>query len=90
MGSNCWLDLIDLLKNAKCSVAFSEGLTDAEIGRAEENYGFRFPVDLRDFLQTALPKGFPFPDWRLEDDAGIRELLGLPMHGDRSSQALGM
>ena len=76
-----WSNLIELLKNARRSVLFRDGLSDAEVARAERNYGFRFPDDLRTFLQTALPWGFPFPDWRAEDDEGIRESLGWPLHG---------
>lgn len=63
------------------SVAFAQGLTDREIACAEENYGIQFPPDLREFLQTALPIGFPFPDWRLQNDAKVRELLDAPSHG---------
>jgi hypothetical protein len=74
-------DLIELLKNANSSVSFSEGLTDSEIMRAEETYEFRFPLDLRNFLQTALPRSFPFPDWRSPDDSRIREMLDWPLHG---------
>jgi hypothetical protein len=70
-----------MLKGATRCVVFADGLTDSEIALAEENYGFRFPPDLREFLQTALPIGFPFPDWRLEDDVKIRELLHLPLDG---------
>jgi len=81
VNRNCWSDLIELLQCARQSVSFSEGLTDAEVARAEENYGFRFPHDLRGFLQTALPRGFPFPDWRAGEDARIRELLRLPLDG---------
>jgi hypothetical protein len=76
-----WTDLIELLKNAQRRVAFSDGLTDIEVARTEETYGFRFPVDLRNFLQTALPIGFPFPDWRAEDDPNVREMLRWPLHG---------
>ena len=79
VNKNGWPDLIELLKEA--SVAFAAGLSDAEISRAEENYGFQFPLDLREFLQTALPKGFPFPDWRSGEDARIRDLLRLPLDG---------
>lgn len=81
MNKSAWSDLIELLKNAPVSVAFDEGLTDAEIARAENTYGFIFPLDLREFLQTAIPKGFPFPDWRSKEDPRIREMLRLPLEG---------
>ena len=43
------------------------GLSETELGRAEEIYGFRFPPDLRELLSAALPsneEGSGFPDWR--------------------------
>ena len=77
-----WSELIELLEGAKRGLHFAEGLSDAEVRRAEENYGFQFPPDLKAFLQTALPVGSPvFPDWRLEDDLYIREMLDLPLQG---------
>ncbi|MFT7535518.1 MAG: hypothetical protein ACI85K_001471 [Hyphomicrobiaceae bacterium] len=45
-------------------VAFDPGLTDAEVAQIELQHGFRFPPDLRAFLQTALPIGPGFPEWR--------------------------
>jgi hypothetical protein len=60
--------LIKLLEGAKRGLHFDEGLSDAEVRRAEENYGVRFPPDLRALLQTALPLSFPFPIWRVADD----------------------
>ena len=77
-----WSELIELMEGAKRGLSFAEGLSDAEVHRAEENYGFQFPPDLRAFLQTALPLGSPpFPNWRLADDPYIREALSLPLHG---------
>ena len=37
------------------AVEFDAGLTDAEIVAVECKFAFRFPPDLRAFLQTALP-----------------------------------
>jgi hypothetical protein len=74
-----WSELIELLDGA--NVTFVEGLSNAEIAQVEMTYGFRFPLDLRDFLQTALPTGFAFPDWRSGDESRIREMLSLPLHG---------
>ena len=77
--NNEWLDLIELLRGA--GVLFRGGLTDDELLRAEENYDFAFPPDLREFLKIAVPWGIPFPDWRAKDDTFIRETLDLPLHG---------
>jgi hypothetical protein len=74
---NRWSDLIELL--GRVNVTFVDGLTDPEIAAIESKFGFRFPLDLRGFLQTALPKGSSFPDWRSEDDAKIRDWLSWPL-----------
>ncbi len=62
-------------------VEFDAGLTDAEVAAVEGRYGFRFPPDLRGFLQTALPKGPRFPDWRSGDEAAVRDWLDIPRRG---------
>jgi hypothetical protein len=78
-AANSWSELIELL-DAK-NVIFTEGLTDSEVLRIESGLGFRFPDDLRDFLQAALPRGFSFPDWRSGDESTLTELLNLPLNG---------
>ncbi|KAE8672604.1 putative LRR receptor-like serine/threonine-protein kinase [Hibiscus syriacus] len=40
------------------------GLSDAEFARAEAEFGFVFPPDLRAILSAGLPVGTGFPDWR--------------------------
>ena len=62
-------------------VEFAPGLTDAEIAAVENQFGFRFPPDLRAFLQTALPRGERFPDWRHGNEAELREWLEMPLEG---------
>ncbi|KAJ7944424.1 Rho guanine nucleotide exchange factor 10-like protein [Quillaja saponaria] len=55
-------------------------LTDAEFARAEAEFGFVFPPDLRAVLDAGLPVGPGFPDWR---SAGarlhLRASLDLPI-----------
>src|SRR5262245_9696848 len=58
-------------------VEFDARLTDAGILAV----GIRFPPDLREFLQTALPRGPRFPDWRSGDEAALRDWLDLPRQG---------
>lgn len=60
---------------------FDEGLNDTEIASVESRYQFRFPPDLRGFLQTALPKGPQFPDWRAGDERTIRDWMDAPKQG---------
>jgi hypothetical protein len=62
-------------------VEFDPGLTDAEVVRVHQWFGFRFPPDLRAFLQTALPRGPLFPDWRGGDPARLRDWLDRPRRG---------
>jgi hypothetical protein len=93
MGRSTWLELVDSLRGAEYQfglltstspvhhVEFDVGLTDHEVGRAESRFGFRFPPDLRAFLQTALPRGPQFPDWRSADEARILDWLDLPRQG---------
>lgn len=76
-------------------VTCEPGLTDAEVARIETTYGFRFPPDLRAFLQYALPVSDPvvppgaitrannFPNWRHEPETSIRERLEWPLEGIR-------
>ncbi len=56
-------------------VELDAGLTDAEFVAVEGQFGFRFPPDLREFLQIALPRGPRFPDWRSGDEAELRDWL---------------
>src|SRR5262245_51609259 len=62
-------------------IEFDAGPTDAEIRETEERFGFRFPSDLRELLQTALPRGQRFPDWRSGDEEELREWLAEPRQG---------
>jgi hypothetical protein len=77
--SSPWADLIDQLRSR--GLEFAPGLTDAEVAAAESRFEFRFPPDLREFLQTALPHGPSFPDWRAGNEVALREWLDLPRDG---------
>lgn len=70
MQPNAWNALVEQLRN--CGVEFDAALTDAEVRATETRFGFRFPPDLREFLQTALPRGSRFPDWRSGDGVNRR------------------
>ena len=66
------LDLIENLKKSRFFPGYFEaGLTDREISEIEERCEFRFPPDLKLFLQLGLPQGDlrrdgtdEFPNWR--------------------------
>ena len=65
-------------------IRLDRGLTTEELLRVEQTYAIRFPPDLRELLQQALPYGESFPDWR-NFSAGnvksIRESLNWPLEG---------
>jgi hypothetical protein len=58
-------------------VAVLPGLSDSEFARAEAEFGFAFPPDLRAVLALGLPSGPGFPDWR--GRAGLRAAFDLPV-----------
>jgi hypothetical protein len=62
-------------------VELDAGLTDAEVLAVEQRFGFQFPPDLREFLQTALPRGPAFPDWRSGDETRLCDWLDQPRQG---------
>jgi hypothetical protein len=62
-------------------VKFDEGLTDEEIKLTEIRYGFRFPPDLKSFLQAALPVSPRFPNWRSGRPEDIKKMLDMPKDG---------
>src|SRR5262249_19050482 len=62
-------------------VTFEPGLTDREVREVEDRFAFRFPPDLRSFLQTTLICGEGFPNWRSGDESALREWLNQPLKG---------
>ena len=74
-----WDQLVDALRD--CGVGFAPGLTDDEVSATEARFALRFPPDLRAFLQTALPRGGRFTDWRSGDEGKLRETLDEPLVG---------
>lgn len=75
-----WQRVIAELKEDR-GILFDPGLSDSEVASVEYHFGFRFPPDLRAFLQTGLPKGQEFPDWRRSDRAELGEWLDRPRQG---------
>src|SRR5260221_1956159 len=79
MNPDKCLDIIGLVKGR--GIDFVPGLTDAEVVRVERKFTFRFPPDLRAFLQTGVPRGEQFPDWRSGNQAKLRDWLDIPRQG---------
>ncbi|MDX3225556.1 hypothetical protein [Streptomyces sp. ME19-01-6] len=79
-----------LLAAAGCC-EIEPGLSDVELRRIEEAYGFEFADDHRAFLAAGLPVSEPpeegatwenpWPDWRHGDPAKLREHLEWPVEG---------
>jgi len=62
-------------------VEFDSGLTESEIRTVEAHFDFRFPADLCALLQTALPRGPLFPDWRMPESTALADRLAWPFDG---------
>jgi hypothetical protein len=62
-------------------VTFEPGLTADEILAIEGHYGFRFPADLRAFLEYALPVSRGWVNWRDGDPRDIQKRLDWPLEG---------
>ena len=76
MNSNYWLPLIQLLRGA--GLEFQAGLADDEVDQIENRFNFRFPPDLRSFLQTAVPF-WNSPRWPTAANEEIQKWLNGPM-----------
>ena len=67
---------IETLRNQGIEVA--PGLTPQQMEAAGAEHGFRFPPDLRAFLEHGLPLGERFPDWRSPSSDFILDRLTWP------------
>jgi hypothetical protein len=67
-------ELIKILSEK--GLSFDNGLIDEEVLRIEEKFDFKFPPDLRLFLQTALPVSRSFVHWRygLSSEEGAKDI----------------
>ncbi len=79
MTVEAWSLLVEQMQER--GTVFDIGLTDAEVAIAEARFSFRFPPDLRAFLQTALPKGERFPNWRSDNYGVLQDWIDLPKQG---------
>jgi hypothetical protein len=65
-------------------VIFSDGLNQIEIKKAEKFYNIKFPPDLSEFLQYALPISKGFVNWRDFSDENVNKIkwiLNCPLEG---------
>ena len=57
------------------------GLSDKEVSRVQDRFGFAFGPEHRAFIQSAVPVGESWPDWREDSDEDLRERLDWPIEG---------
>lgn len=76
-----------ILEILRPNVRLEAGLSESELGRVEESYGFRFPPDLRELLGAALPLDLVdaerqrFPNWREAPNEFIQHYMDWPLEG---------
>lgn len=63
------------------SIELEAGLTEPELQKVEQAFGFRFPPDLRSVLQFMLPVSEGFPNWRDEKVQDLIEWFDVPAEG---------
>ena len=77
----------EILKILREKTRLEPGLSESELSRAEEIYGFRFPPDLRELLGAALPLSRlesdrqSFPNWREAPNDFIQDIMDWPLDG---------
>jgi len=57
------------------------GLTDDELARIEDEFGFEFADDHRSMLSSVLPVGDSWPNWRDAPRRTLQQRLRLPAEG---------
>lgn len=62
-------------------VTMAPGLTDDELERVEDEFGFEFADDHRSFLSAGLPVGESWPNWREAPRRSLQQRLRLPVEG---------
>ena len=84
-----WTRIISELE--QCGVVFEPGLSNVEVEIVENSFGFKFPPDLRAFLQSALPIDFfPTDDQATDqiDDQGSPRKTAARRGGDPPPQKI--
>ncbi|WP_286930655.1 MULTISPECIES: hypothetical protein [Aeromicrobium] len=62
-------------------VRIDQGLSDQEVSRVQDRFNFVFGPEHREFIQSAVPVGGSWPDWRNGSDEDLRALLDWPVEG---------
>ena len=62
-------------------VQLDRGLSDRELLRVQDRLNFTFGPEHREFLQSAMPVGRSWPDWRHDPEDELRGRLDGPIEG---------
>lgn len=57
------------------------GLSDEEVSQIQSRLAFTFGPEHREFIQTVVPVGEWWPDWRNDAEENLRERLDWPVEG---------
>lgn len=68
---------LSALQEHGCPLA--DGLTKSELAAAEDRVSCAFPPDLAALLQTALPMGSRYPNWREPDGDSLQGFIEAPI-----------
>ena len=60
-------------------VKLDRGLSDKEVSQVQNRLGFTFGPEHREFIQSAMPVGGSWPDWRNDPDDELRGRLDWPI-----------
>ncbi|CAN5269427.1 hypothetical protein BH09ACT11_BH09ACT11_13070 [soil metagenome] len=62
-------------------VRLDRGLSDEEVSQIQGRLGFTFGPEHREFIQSTLPVGRSWPDWRNDPEDELRGRLDWPIDG---------
>jgi hypothetical protein len=62
-------------------IELAPGLREEQLAAIEEQFGFRFPADLRMLLAAFVPAGEGFPDWHRPEAQAMLDWLAEPAEG---------
>lgn len=62
-------------------VRLTRGLSDKEVSRVQDRFGFTFGPEHCELIQSALPVGKSWPDWRKGSDEDLRGRIDWPIEG---------
>jgi hypothetical protein len=62
-------------------IELAAGLREEQLAAIEEQFGFRFPADLRMLLAAFVPAGEGFPDWHRPETQPMLDWLAEPAEG---------